>query len=453
MPEQEDSEQILERMRWLTFVLPTSFLFVLIFFAVQFLNHELSAPAAILVDFSIGAVGIFFFSRSVFVVVERLLERLRVQNQDLGKRTIQLRAVYDAGRKVTAHLSLSDVLQEVVNASRELTDSRFAALAIVEEGKIQSLISSGLSSEGRAKLSQPDGVGLLGHVLRSGHPYRTANAADDLYGRGEHPDIHTFMGMPVVSGGRVIGNIYLAEKQSGAYTDEDEDAIETLAVQAAIAMENARLYEQARDVAVLKERERIAMDLHDGAIQSLYAVGLKLEGCIDELGPEADGIVSELDSAIEDVNAIMRDLRGYIFDLRPKDVSEASLPDTLRILLMELKVNTLMSTKLVVDDPDGASESLSTEQKRLLFSIARQALADIRKQASAHNVQLTLGSRDGFFRLVIAEDGGHEGASEDGLLNITEWTEALAGKLRVKGRHEGGTELLISVPYVRGEAR
>ena len=127
----------------------------------------------------------------------------------------------------------------------------------------------------------PRGHGLLGLIVRENRSFRIPDLAVDPRRYGfppHHPPMHSFLGVPVTVQGRSVGNLYLTNK-TGAdeFSEDDQALVESFAVHAGIAIENARLHEQVQRLAIVDERERISKDLHDGIIQNLYAVGLSLE--------------------------------------------------------------------------------------------------------------------------------------------------------------------------------
>ena len=136
--------------------------------------------------------------------------------------------------------------------------------------------------------------GLLGAMLESPEPYRIDDIHTDPRFRGwwpsAHPDMRSFLGVPVVARGRVIGAVYLTDKQGApSFSDEDERLIGLLAAHAAIAIENARLYERSRELSIVEERNRLARELHDSVIQRLFGVSLAIEsaGTLLERDPAA----------------------------------------------------------------------------------------------------------------------------------------------------------------------
>jgi signal transduction histidine kinase len=213
----------------------------------------------------------------------------------------------------------------------------------------------------------------------------------------------SFLGVPLLYKGSVIGNLYLTDKEDGAFTEQDEQAIQAFGTQAAIAIQNARLYEQVQEVAVLHERERIGMDLHDGTIQAIYGVGLKLEDCISRVQSEPDNVRDELDTAIERLNGLIRDIRSYIFDLRPLRLRGSDLVAALQELVLETRVNTLMTVELLVEHQE-LGDDLTEEQASQLFAIAHEALANVRKHSQAKNVTVMIEATDGRLRLEVVDD-------------------------------------------------
>ncbi|MPZ50201.1 MAG: GAF domain-containing protein [Dehalococcoidia bacterium] len=451
-----EGRRIIRRMRWLAVLLPVTFLCLLLLFTVEVLAHDLPGLAAVIIACGIGAAGVVFFSRAVFAVIEHMQERLAEQNSDLRQRTDQLRAVHEAGLQVTADLALGSVLQSVVDSSRTLVGARFAALAVVHDGAIQEFITSGLSSGERAAIGDPpQGRGLLGHVLRTGQSYRSSDVANDPHAAGfpaNHPAMKTFLGIPVISRGLVIGDLYLTDKEHGEFTDEDEEILTILAIQAAIAIANARLYESLEETAVLKERERIATDLHDSAVQSLYGVGLQLESCLEELGGETPAVRQQIQGVIVELNRVVRRIRSYIFDLRPDELEGKELDECLTDLLSELSATGIVSTDLTVIDEVGRNpcRSLSREQAEQLFHIAREATANIFKHARASHVRVEVSVTAGEFRLLISDDGlgigQPQSAAGRGLREMYERALALGAKLAVASRDGGGTIITVIMP-------
>jgi signal transduction histidine kinase len=164
----------------------------------------------------------------------------------------RLRALLDAGIALSAELSLDSLLQKLVEAAAELTGARYAALGVIDRSgrALERFVTHGVSPETRAAIGElPRGRGILGVLIRDATPLRLHDIADDSRSVGfppGHPPMRTFLGVPVMLRGQAFGNLYLTEKEGGGdFTEEDEDVTTLLAAQAAVAVENTRLYESA----------------------------------------------------------------------------------------------------------------------------------------------------------------------------------------------------------------
>jgi signal transduction histidine kinase len=229
-------------------------------------------------------------------------------------------------------------------------------------------------------------------LLREGESLRLADMSQDPRSCGfpaHHPPMKSLLGVPVLSRGRIIGNLYLTEKQGGAaFEDSDEEIVRMLATQAAAAIETGRLQEQLESLARLEERERIAMDLHDGVIQSVYATALQLEDAGERLSeaPDQAGVV--MDKAIDTLHQVIKDIRSYIFELRAQVSEVEDLPGAIRDLAETLRVNTLMSVDVQVTPPPKGQ--LTEAQAVGLFHIAQEALNNVSKHSRATSVSIKL---------------------------------------------------------------
>ena len=158
----------------------------------------------------------------------------------------------EAGLALSSQLSLEAVLQRIVELAAELTGARYGALGVLgDNGRIREFVTEGVTPEERSAIGDPpSGHGILGILIEEGRPIRIDDVGEDPRSWGfppNHPEMHSFLGAPVVARGRVFGNIYLTEKQGAeAFAEEDERAIIVLASQAGVAVENARLYDQMR---------------------------------------------------------------------------------------------------------------------------------------------------------------------------------------------------------------
>ncbi|MGZ4250696.1 MAG: GAF domain-containing protein, partial [Solirubrobacteraceae bacterium] len=181
---------------------------------------------------------------------------------------LRLKAVSDAVLAVTSQLSVEQVLQRLVDAARDLATARYAAIGIPDgDGGFRRFLVAGMSDgliDAMGPL--PRTHGMLGAMLETAQPFRTTDIHTDPRFRGwwprGHPNMRSFLGVPIVASDQVIGAFYLTEKEGAETFDEaDEQLIGLLAAHAAIAINNARLYEQSRELSAVSERNRLALEL------------------------------------------------------------------------------------------------------------------------------------------------------------------------------------------------
>jgi signal transduction histidine kinase len=165
----------------------------------------------------------------------------------------RIQSLVEAGIALSSELSLDALLQRLVETAAELTGARYAALGVIDAGGrgLERFVTHGVDAETHAAIGDlPRGRGILGVLIRDARPLRLHNIAEDPRSVGfppNHPAMQTFLGVPILLRGVAYGNLYLAEKSAGAdFTGEDEELVTLLASQAAVAIENARLYESSR---------------------------------------------------------------------------------------------------------------------------------------------------------------------------------------------------------------
>ena len=163
----------------------------------------------------------------------------------------RLRQLFDASIALTSELSLDALLQRVVETASALTGAKYAALGVIDESgtALERFVTTGIDAETHEAIGAlPRGRGILGVLIRDAEPLRLTHLSDDPRSVGfppGHPPMDSFLGVPVMLRGVAFGNLYLTEKEVGEFTAEDEELVTLLAAQAAVAIENARLYESA----------------------------------------------------------------------------------------------------------------------------------------------------------------------------------------------------------------
>jgi signal transduction histidine kinase len=367
-------------------------------------------------------------------------------------------AAFDASiRAMAGVLAVDRVLQVIVDGVRELMGAGYAALGIVDgEGVIEQFITSGMSRLERSRVGPPPrGQGILGLIIRENRSYRIADLMADPRRHGfppNHPEMHSFLGVPVTIRARTIGNLYLTEKQGG-FSEADQQLVELFAGHAAIAMENARLHDQVQRLTIVEERERIGRDLHDGVIQSIYAVGLTLEDVPDLMVEEPAEASRRVERAIESLDQTIRDIRNFIFGLRPQLIDGVELVEGLAALADEFRVNTMVDVELRAG-PDVDGIPLGPERTLQVLSVAREALSNIARHAKATRAEIlvTTAAEGPGITLTIIDNGvgfdpdAPRGLGHLGLANMDARMTGIGGTLDIESSADRGTRIIVWIP-------
>ncbi len=389
---------------------------------------------------------------------------------EVHARAERLAALEDATRAVAAELDIDRVLSIIVDNVRVLIGANYAALGIADgRGHIERFVTSGISPEGRAAIGAvPSGLGLLGLISREGQTVRAADisAHPASYGFPQHhPPMRSFLGVPVTAQGRAVGNLYLTDKRGGEpFTEDDERLVEMFALHAGIAIENARLHDQVQRLAVVEERERIGKDLHDGIIQSIYAVGLSLEDVPDLVDVEDGRVdaVARVDRAIDALNLVIADIRSYILRLRPSMGGPEDPVEVLARLGEELGMHAVIELDVNLEPGGDLLRALPPDQRSDLLFIAREALSNVARHSGATSTVLAL-EVDGNNLVLRVEDNGRgfdparvQGPDSfgrhQGLANMQDRTVAMGGSFTVTRPNGSGTRIIVRVPAMRSAA-
>jgi signal transduction histidine kinase len=304
----------------------------------------------------------------------------------------------EAVLQIASETELEPVLTKLVDAARDLVGAEYAALGIPDgRGGFRRFLTSGMSDELIAEIGPlPRTHGLLGAMLEDTSSFRTDDIRDDPrfeWWPRAHPEMDTFMGVPIVAKGEVLGAFYLTCKDGG-FSDEDQRLTEVFAAHAAIAIDNARLFERSRELTVVEERNRLARDLHDSVAQTLFSLSLVAEAASNRNG-ESD----EVQKVGELAREALAQMRSIVFELRPADLAADGIVATLvkhsdvlsRVFGQRIEVDVVSDETL---DPDVELE---------LFRIAQEALSNALKHARASRIAITVDLSNG--RLSVADDG------------------------------------------------
>lgn len=362
-----------------------------------------------------------------------------------------------ATRAIAGELDLDRVLQLIVDSVRDLVGARYAALGTFEAtGRIERFITSGIADELRERIGPlPQGHGLLGTIIRDGVTLRIPDISKhpDSYGfPPHHPPMRSLLGVPIRVGGSIAGNFYLTDKEGRAseFSQDDQELVEIFALHAGIAIQNARLHQEVQQLAVVDERLRISRDLHDGIIQSIYAVSLSLEDVADLVGTSPAEAVDRVDRAIDRLHTTIADIRTFIVGLGPE--VGAGLATTLESMIRELLVGSDIDMGLDLDGATTLDGRLSPEAAHELVQVIREAVSNVARHSGAATASVSLGIEGHSAMLRVEDDGlGFDaerrlGGGHFGLANIRDRAAALGGTLTIKSGSGIGTRIILAIP-------
>ncbi|HEV2087728.1 MAG TPA: GAF domain-containing sensor histidine kinase [Cryptosporangiaceae bacterium] len=383
-----------------------------------------------------------------------------------------LRRLLDVTLALGAERSTEAAMRTVLEAARDLTDARYAAIGVPDgDGGFALFLTSGVDAETWDLIGAlPRTHGILGALLCDPEPIRLADITQDprfgWYPR-HHPTMRTFLGVPIVAGGEILAELYLAEKAGDLpFTEADQRLMEMLAAHAALAVVNARLHERGRELSIVSERTRIARDLHDSVTQTLFSLTLVAESAATlaaggappsggaSSGGAADArLVTQLDQVRGLSRTALEEMRELVDTLRGSDVEREGLDVALR-----KRVDLLRAVHDVPIDLDirGPLPRAAPAQAREVLKIANEALANALQHAGASQIQVSVAAENGWLRLGVTDDGAGFDLVETvrhsrrlGLVSMRERAEALGGNLRFDTAPGSGTRVTCEVPLGR----
>ncbi|MDQ3677114.1 MAG: GAF domain-containing sensor histidine kinase [Actinomycetota bacterium] len=365
-------------------------------------------------------------------------------------------ALSDAVLAIAAEHAVEPVLQKLVDAARELAGARYAAIGVPDgDGGFARFITSGMSDELIASLGElPRQHGLLGAMLESERPHRTSDIRRDPRFRGwwpaAHPSMGSFLGVPILSRGAIVGAFYLTDKEAAdEFSDGDQALIETFAAHAGLAIENARLHERSRELNIVEERNRLARELHDAVTQKLFGVVLAAESGAALLHQDVAGAGEQLQRVRDLAREAMEELRSMIAQLRPPALEAEGLAVALAKHVDVLRRAHRREIALAVSGDLPVARRVEGEA----FRIAQEALHNALRHSDAEHIEVALRSEPDGLTLTVSDDGSGFDADGPavrsrrlGLTTMAERARAAGGALAIESGPGAGTTIRLRVP-------
>lgn len=383
-----------------------------------------------------------------------LATALKLQNTELHTELQRRLSETESFNRVLVSLLKKTVLEQVLDivcseAQGLIGATGSAVLLLTDQAWLE--VKHRLGKPLAAVERLPVDGSLAGRVLRQGEAVRLNDPA--LFEQAKvyqwPTDLTALLALPLHVNGGIIGVLDVVNKDGG-FTDEDVRVMSVFANQAAMAIEHTRLQQQAEQLAVLEERQRLARELHDSVTQSLYSVTLYANAAVLALAAGKEEVVSGyLTELQQTAQEGMRDMRLLIFQLHPPVLEAEGLVAALQARLAAVEERAGLQTHFRV----GGERRLPIAIEEDLYWIAQEALNNVRKHAQATHVTVHLHFTAESVRLDVVDDGvgfdlpavRAEGRGGGGLRSISERTERLGGQLTHTSAPDAGTRLTIEV--------
>jgi signal transduction histidine kinase len=395
------------------------------------------------------------------------LEELRRDYQLAQERIAALTVLQNVARNLTSELDLNKLLREIVRSAVRVLKASDGSLLLWDEAtnELVFAVTEGGVGEALEGRRMPADKGIAGWVLTHRQPDIVHEVrSDERFYRAidESLGYHTssLAAVPMITKGQGIGVLEVLNKESGERFDEnDRDILYALAGQAAIAIMNARLYQEIYEekdrIIALEEdvRKELARDFHDGPAQTLAAMimGIELLEALPEQIPEsvAKGLAELRTMATKTLHQV----RNMIFELRPVILKTQGLEPALRSYVERLREAEDMNIHLKVE---GLEERLPARLEEICFSIIQEAISNVKRHANEENIWLTAIRRGDEFQVVVKDDGegfdlaeverSYDKRGKLGLLNMQERAEMIEGRLSIESALGKGTTITLNVP-------
>jgi two-component system sensor histidine kinase DevS len=393
---------------------------------------------------------------AIAITNARLYEQFVRRDRELQTRNDDLKLLNDVATTLTSSLDIDDILAKTLDLVMEYMSVEAGEIFLVEDGEQELTLalhrgdfSEAFSSLDRFRIGQ----GFIGMVAATGKMLVSTNLRQDM--RYLRPAVleagfQLICCIPLTSAGKVVGVLSAASHHQCKLDERQLNMLTAIGTWAGVTIENARLNRQSRRLAVLEERERIGMDLHDGIIQSIYGVGLALDFARMALDEDPLEARKKIEESISSLNGTIRDIRAYILDLRPRQFHGEDLKQGLQRLVDEFQSNS--TTRVTLMGPEDGLVDFPAQNATALFHICQESLANIAKHARAQYAEVHLWTTRDRVLLEISDDGrgfdlrkmnitlGH------GLSNMHSRTRKVGGDVEITSSPGSGTNVLAWVP-------
>ncbi|MBK9928178.1 MAG: GAF domain-containing sensor histidine kinase [Anaerolineales bacterium] len=386
----------------------------------------------------------------------RMMEQMRERDLALTRRNVDMSLLNGIASTLTSSLELDEILNKTLALVMNYMKVEAGEIFLLEEDKttLRMVLHRGQAAEAFWTRNMfKYGEGYVGIVAETRKPWISTDIANDvrfLRDAVVKAGFRQIVCIPLLSGDTLMGVMSVASLSTEPIDDRSVQMMAAVGNWAGLAIENASLHSNARRLAVLEERDRIGMDLHDGIIQSIYGVGLSLESALHSIQDDPNDANKRVKHAIDGLNQAIRDLRSYILDLRPRQLGNDGLINGIKRLIAEYRANTFAEVHLT--EPESDLKELSQSHSLALFHICQESLANAAKHAKAKKVQIAVWATDERVLMEVHDDGlGFDMESMNanighGLANMQTRARSAGGEVDISSAPGEGTTILVWVP-------
>ncbi len=370
------------------------------------------------------------------------------------RRAEQFRVIHEVGKRITSILSLDQLLVETARTIRESFNYHHVHIGMVEGERVVFKTRNAANPEDEVFQCCEDVTpivgreGISGWVAGTGESLIVPDVMKDVrFIPSKNDQTRSETAIPIKIKGQVIGVIDVESDQVDGFDESDLVVLQSLADQVAVAIENARLYEQARYFAALEERQKLARELHDSVSQALYGIVLGARTARTLLDRDPAQAAQPLDYILSLSEAGLAEMRALIFELRPESLQTEGLVAALGKLVNALGARHQLEVRLEAgDEPD-----VSIEVKESLYRIAQEAMNNIAKHAQAQHASLQLKVGNDELTLEISDDGVGFDTSQQfpghlGMHTMRERAEKAGGTIAIESVPDAGTRIQVTIP-------
>jgi signal transduction histidine kinase len=370
------------------------------------------------------------------------------------RRAEQFRVIHEVGKRVTSILSLEQLLVETARTIRESFGYHHVHIGMVEGERVVFKTRNATQPEDEVFHCCEDVTpivgkeGISGWVAGTGESLIVPDVMKDVrFIPSKNDRTRSETAIPIKIKEQVIGVIDVESDQVNGFDESDLVVLQSLADQVAVAIENARLYEQAQHLAALEERQKLARELHDSVSQALYGIVLGARTARTLLDRDAPKAAEPMDYILSLAEAGLAEMRALIFELRPESLQTEGLVAALGKLTNAVGARYQLKVQLEAgDEPD-----VPIEAKESLYRITQEALNNIAKHARAQGVNVSLRVESGELMLTISDDGAGFDTSRQfpghlGLHTMRERAEKAGGTFALDSAPNAGTHIRVRIP-------